>query len=88
MFGETLTIIHLVMIEMQNVTNNFLYNLRSWRFRFVIVLIFKLLTLCFGCSNQGILTKVSLLEFLYGTLTLAFLASELVAVSYHAVSLG
>lgn len=87
MLGEALAIVHLVLIEVQDVTDDFLYGLRSWRFRLACVLPPKLPAFRSGCSNQGVLAEVSLLELLHGTLTLAFLACEPVAVSYHAVSL-
>ena len=71
---------------MQNVTDNLLHNLHSWRFWLVFILFFELLAFCFSCLYQGVFVEVCLLKFLDGTLALAFFTCKLVAVADQTVS--
>ena len=87
MFGEAFAIVHLVLVEVKDIAYDFLHNFCSWRFRFVLVLFLELLALRFGSLYQGVFAEVCFLELLGGTLALAFLACQFVAVTYHAVSL-
>ena len=87
MLGETFAIVHLVLVEMKNIAYDFLHNFCFWRFRLVLVLFLELLALGFGNLYQGVFAEVGFLELLGGTLALAFLACQFVAVTYHAVSL-
>ena len=57
MFGEAFAIVHLVLVEMKDITYNFLYDLRSGRFRLVLVLFLELLALSFGSLYQAIFTE-------------------------------
>ena len=87
MFGEAFAIVHLVLIEVEDIAYDFLYDFCPRRFRLVLVLFLELLALRFGRPYQGVFAKVGFLELMDGTLAFTFLTCLFVAVAYHAVSL-
>ena len=76
MLGEAFAIVHLVLVEMKDITYDFLYDFCSWRFRFVLVLFLELLALSICSLYQGVFAEVGFLELLSGTLALALFLSR------------